>query len=128
MDQIAHDVRRKNWLNIVTQCQNRKTDISIKQWLADNGIKEKAYYYWLRKFQREAYEQMQLPSVAAKTEVTFAEVPVPLLHSKSEKVVVCFLKKIRHKIISFIIALQSKEVINFLSSFLKSKKPAKALT
>ena len=43
MDQIAHDVRRKNWLNIVTQCQNRKTDISAKQWLADNGIKEKAY-------------------------------------------------------------------------------------
>jgi len=86
MDQITHDVRRENWLNIVTQCQNRQTDVSVKQWLEDNGIKEKAYYYWLRKFRREAYEQMQLPSVTSKNEVTFAEVPVPLMHSKPETV------------------------------------------
>ena len=30
--------------------------MTVKQWLADNGIKEKSYYYWLRKFRKEAYD------------------------------------------------------------------------
>lgn len=49
MDQITHNVRGAQWLEIVTQCQNRSEGITVKQWLSDNGIKEKAYYYWLRK-------------------------------------------------------------------------------
>ncbi len=78
MDQSTHDVRRANWLSIVNQCQSRTSDISVRQWLADNDIKEKAYYYWLRKFRKEAYNQMQLPAAASKTEVAFAEVAMPL--------------------------------------------------
>lgn len=79
MDQSTHDVRRANWLNIVNQCQSRPTDMSVKQWLAENDIKEKAYYYWLRKFRKEAYNQMQLPAVAAKADVTFTEVTMPIV-------------------------------------------------
>ncbi len=45
MNQSIHDVRRANWINIVNQCQSRPADMSIKQWLAENDIKEKAYYY-----------------------------------------------------------------------------------
>ena len=56
MDQSTHDIRRTNWLNIVNQCQERPANVSVRQWLADNGIKEKAYYYWLRKFRKEAYD------------------------------------------------------------------------
>lgn len=52
--------------------------MSVKQWLAENDIKEKAYYYWLRKFRKEAYDQIQLPEAAAKTEVAFAEVAMPV--------------------------------------------------
>ena len=78
MDQSTHDVRRANWLNIVNQCQSRPADMSVKQWLAENDIKEKAYYYWLRKFRKEAYDQMQLPAAAAKTEIAFAEVAMPV--------------------------------------------------
>ncbi len=78
MDQSTHDVRRANWLNIVNQCQNRPSDMSVKQWLAENDVKEKAYYYWLRKFRKEAYDQIQLPSVTAKAKVAFAS---PLLSS-----------------------------------------------
>ncbi len=78
MDQSTHDVRRANWLSIVNQCQSRTSDISVRQWLADNDIKEKAYYYWLRKFRKEAYNQMQLPTAASKTEVAFAEVAMPV--------------------------------------------------
>lgn len=80
MDQSTHDVRHINWLNIVTKCQNRPVGMSVKKWLAENDIKEKAYYYWLRKFRKEAYNQMQLPApeTATTTEITFAEVTMPV--------------------------------------------------
>lgn len=78
MDQITHSVRRASWLAIINECQSRPADVTAKQWLADNGIRTKSYYYWQRKFRAEAYEQMpQLPSAAAETEVTFAELPIP---------------------------------------------------
>lgn len=77
MDQSTHDVRRASWFNIITECQQRPVSVSVRQWLADNGIKEKAYYYWLRKFRREACEQMQLPVSPAPAEVSFAEIGVP---------------------------------------------------
>ncbi len=93
MDQSTHDVRRANWLNIVNQCQNRPSDISVRQWLAENDIKEKAYYYWLRKFRKEAYGQMQLPTAATKTEVAFAEVTMPVpatgLETAAQKTSAC---------------------------------------
>ena len=78
MDQSTHDVRRANWFNIITECQQRPADVSAKQWLADNGIKEKAYYYWLRKFRREACEQMNHPAVTAPAQVSFAEISIPV--------------------------------------------------
>ena len=77
MDQSTHDVSRASWLNIITECRQRPAGVSAKQWLADNGIKEKAYYYWLRKLRREACEQIQLPAVTAQPEVSFAEFGVP---------------------------------------------------
>lgn len=77
MDQSTHEVRRANWLGIINQCQSRPAGMSVKQWLEENDIKEKAYYYWLRKFRREAYNQMQLPATTEKTDVTFAEVTMP---------------------------------------------------
>lgn len=81
MDQSTHDIRRANWLNIITQCQERPDGITVKRWLYDNGIKEKAYYYWLRKFRKEAYEQLQSTAISASTstEVMFAEVTMPTI-------------------------------------------------
>lgn len=77
MDQSTHDVRRTNWLNIVNQCQERPANVSVRQWLADNDIKEKAYYYWLRKFRKEAYNQTHAPTIVPPTEVSFAEISIP---------------------------------------------------
>lgn len=77
MDQSTHDVRRANWLGIITECQQRPAGVSARQWLADNGVKEKAYYYWLRKFRREACEQIPFPVATTPTEVSFAEFPIP---------------------------------------------------
>ena len=74
MDQSTHAVRRANWLNIITQCKDRPTGTSAKQWLAENGINEKSYYYWLRKIRREACEHLQLPGTSGLSEVSFVEV------------------------------------------------------
>ena len=60
MEYSTHNVRRANWLNIVNQCQERPLDVLARQWLADNSIKEKAYYYWLCKFRKEAYGRVQV--------------------------------------------------------------------
>lgn len=59
MDQITHDVRRSNWLNTIKQCQNRPEGMTAKQWISDNGISSKSYYYWLRNFRKESYELTQ---------------------------------------------------------------------
>ena len=77
MDQSTHEIRRRNWMNIINQCKNRPADITAKQWLADNGISDKSYYYWLRKIRLEAYEQLNVPAVTQSAEVSFAEIPLP---------------------------------------------------
>lgn len=79
MDQTTYDIRRANWLEIIQQCQQRSANTTVKQWCLDQGISEKSYYYWQRKFRKEAAEQLSVPDVPDtefKTpSVTFAEVP-----------------------------------------------------
>ena len=82
MDQITHDVRGSQWLEIITQCQNRPEGTTAKQWMADNGISEKSYYYWLRKFRKQACSQMTETSTAISVgnEISFAEVSISPKH------------------------------------------------
>ena len=83
MDSLTHNVRRANWLNIINQCQERPANVTVRQWLKDNDINEKSYYYWLRKFRKESYDQMQIPAVTENpTEISFVELASPA----SEKV------------------------------------------
>lgn len=83
MDRITHQVRLANWAKIIEQCNNRPTGTSAKQWLRDNGISDKSYYYWLRKIRLEAYaaNEKELPTIHSLQEqppaVTFAEIPLP---------------------------------------------------
>ena len=77
MDLITHDVRSKHWGEIIAQCQAKPEGISTKQWLRENGIKEKAYYYQLRKFRKQAYEMIQTDN---STDCT---APVCLLQTKN---------------------------------------------
>lgn len=84
MDKCTHDVRRANWLNIINQCQERPANITVHQWLKDNDIKEKSYYYWLRKFRKESYDQMQLPVTTENpAEISFVEIAAPVTSEKT---------------------------------------------
>ncbi len=81
MDKITHEVRLANWTRIIEQCQARPAGQSAKKWLADNGINEKQYYYWLRKLRQKACSEQlggtQLPAVSENktSEIAFAEIP-----------------------------------------------------
>ena len=83
MDRITHQVRLANWTKIIEQCSNRPAGTTAKQWLRDNGISDKSYYYWLRKIRQEAYasKETEFPAINSLQEqqqaVTFAEIPLP---------------------------------------------------
>ena len=83
MDRITHQVRLANWAKIIEECNNRPAGTTAKQWLRDNGISEKSYYYWLRKVGQEVYssKEMVLPTIHSlpkqQPAVTFAEIPLP---------------------------------------------------
>ena len=86
MDQSTSEVRMANWLTIAKQCQNRPNGQSARQWLAENGVPEKQYYYWLRKIRSQFNQELknQLPAVASDQlpENRFAEIPVPDIPSE----------------------------------------------
>ena len=69
-------VRRSNWINIIRQCQDRPAGTTAKQWLVENDISEKSYYYWLRKIRREVCEQEGLQEDTNPSALSFVEIPV----------------------------------------------------
>ncbi len=108
MDQLTHTVRRSNWINIIRQCQDRPAGTTAKQWLAENDISKKSYYYWLRKIRREVCEQEGLQEVTNPSSLSFVEIPVktapdttpvPTVPAAMTPVAVC---KCQYKNVSFL--------------------------
>ena len=88
MDKITHEIRIANWKAVLEQCHARPKGQTARQWLLEQGISEKSYYYWQRKIRQNVYEQIQpskLPAIQEKGTITFAEVPVapPMSHETS---------------------------------------------
>lgn len=79
MDQCTHEVRAEYWKKIIQACGQRPAGQSAKSWMAENDICEQSYYYWQRRFRKQAYEEMKekdsAPAGAEKTELTFVEIP-----------------------------------------------------
>lgn len=89
MDQSTHIVRRKMWQEIVLECQNRPSGISAKQWLVENHISEKSYYYWQRKLRTVIFENSSectgFSSPDSKDELSFVEITKPNNRIPSEE-------------------------------------------
>ena len=70
MDQCTHEVRAEYWKKIIQACGQRPAGQSAKSWMDENGICEQSYYYWQRRFRKQAYEEMKgntsVPAVAQK--------------------------------------------------------------
>lgn len=125
MDQITHTVRSSYWKDIILQCQNRPEGMSAKRWMAENQIGEKSYYYWQRKFRKEAYTQMDIPTTELsalneKQEITFAEIPLPTTAVPSaEGITDMFKPAAAIKTATMMIALSNDISDNLLSRILK---------
>lgn len=90
MDQCTHEVRASYWEGIIRSCSQRPVGQTAKSWMDENGICEQSYYYWQRKFRKQAYEQLQdnrpaLPAVPEKTDISFAEMPYTQLQKAEIK-------------------------------------------
>ena len=57
MDHTTHEVRLEQWENLIMKCQERPQGQTAKQWLRENGISEKTYYYWLRKVRKQTFDE-----------------------------------------------------------------------
>ena len=77
MDHITHEMRLANWKSIIEHCHARPEGKTIKQWLSEQSIPEKQYYYWQRRVRKEAYDQMKnsLPAMGNNSSLAFAELP-----------------------------------------------------
>lgn len=77
MDNTTHRVRLAQWIEIVEACNRRPEGMTAKQWLNDNNISEKTYYYWQRRVRKEVFNKSidTVPAVSDNNEITFAEIP-----------------------------------------------------
>ena len=83
MDASTHLVRLENWKALVENCNARPLGQTKREWLRENGINEKLFYYYQRRVREQAFDQM-LETIAAPTggseaAVSFAE--IKLSHS-----------------------------------------------
>ena len=80
MDQTTHEVRLANWKAIIEQCQARPKGQTAKQWMHENDISDKQYYYWLRRVRAAVIKENQIPALPEPEKqlptVSFAEIPV----------------------------------------------------
>ena len=83
MDKITHQVRAEHWAKILNECMN--SGMSKTAWFRANGISEKQFFYWQRVLRRKAYEASQnlsLPAVAEKEQVSAVQQPVSFAEIK----------------------------------------------
>ena len=80
MDTCTHKVRLNQCKLIIEQCQSRPDGQTARQWLAENGIQEKTYYYWLRRVRKEVYSRLSdgstsLPAMQEKEQLPLLKSP-----------------------------------------------------
>ena len=75
MDQNALAIRQAQWEQIVAECN--AAGISKKEWCAKNGIPEKSFYYWQRKFRKQIAEATHV-----NWWIRYPKLSLPLLNSR----------------------------------------------
>jgi hypothetical protein len=87
--QVKNRFRMEHWIQIIKDCQ--PSDLTVKEWCAQNEIKQQSYYYWLKKIRKAACEQ--LPAIQTEAElskpVEFAKLQVnPSNHYQQSAVMI----------------------------------------
>ena len=91
MDKFTRDVRTAHWAEIVRKSHERPENQTSKEWLDENGINEKQYYYQQRKIRTLTAESanQQLSLTHQNSDVAFYELPVPD-EDASKPTVLCY--------------------------------------
>ena len=82
MDKTTHQVRLAQWTRIIEECNQRPSGMTAKQWLADNNISDKSYYYWQRRIRNKIANATSVTS--NDNEITFADITNPSFSNSSE--------------------------------------------
>ena len=124
MDQCTKAVRLNGWRKVVEACSSMPDGMTVKEWLTENNIGEKAYYYWQRKIRQKAFDDARaaLPSVKQETGVSFAELRIngsSLEHTDQELPIASFQPDVVIRTSSATIALSNTVSDRILSALLK---------
>jgi len=74
MDKATHKVRLSQWASLIQECNS--SGMTKRDWLIENNIDEKRFYYWQRKVRTAVLDEAQpipnppLPAQAASAIVT----------------------------------------------------------
>ena len=55
---VAADYRLQQWIQLVKECQNRPSDMTVEQWCDTKGISKSNYYYRLRRIRKACLEHI----------------------------------------------------------------------
>ena len=55
---VAADYRLQQWAQLVKECQNRPSDMTVEQWCDTRGISKSNYYYRLRRIRKACLEHI----------------------------------------------------------------------
>lgn len=69
MDRSAYEIRREQWRQIVTECN--ESGIHKKEWCRQNGISLRSIYYWQKRLRDEAIVSQTAPSTLPAASGTY---------------------------------------------------------
>ena len=55
---VAAGYRLQQWAQLVKECQNRPSDMTVEQWCDTKGISKSNYYYHLRRIRKACLEHI----------------------------------------------------------------------
>ena len=55
---VAADYRLQQWAQLVKECQNRPSDMTVEQWCDTKGISKSNYYYRFRRIRKACLEHI----------------------------------------------------------------------
>jgi len=88
MDTSTHLVRLENWKALVESCNARPLGQTKREWLRENGINEKLFYYYQRRIREQAFDQMleniAAPAGSSEAAVSFAEIKLTRSADRTE--------------------------------------------
>lgn len=77
--QVKSEIRKARWKQLIQECQS--SGMTVRNWCAQNGIKEQTYYRNLQKLRQEICDSLPVPVTESQKPVAFkkleVQTPVP---------------------------------------------------